>query len=1348
MATLVSPGVSVSITDESQYGASGPGTIPLIVIATQANKLQPGSTTAVAAGTTAANAGKLWLITSQRDALTTFGAPVFQNVVGTPQYDSELNEMGLFTLYEYLGVANQAYVLRADVDLAQLIPTTTQPVGPVSNGQNWLDLSMSTFGLFKSNGNSNPAFTWSAKVPLVISNNGNLEVINQGYLASSKITSASSPLISTNSKLVINGFQLNLLINQSLSDVVNAINSSTSIGLLGISSEVYSRVEKISPVQSAYNDVFSLRITSKNIEDLVDLQGTDTSVLNDLGLLPGTAGNVVVPAASFGSAGNLAVNTLADVNGDYKNTVWEKIEISSAGSTIARWFKVGSTDTGYPGWGWAEAVPRTITGSSGNPVFNAGDTGTIAIGNSGPLAVTVPPGGTLFGFVSAINTVLNANSLNAVATVYTAGSQNYLQVINFDGTDTQFNDNSDQYDVTSIPFKTAGLPTTNTYWASITGDVGNPTYVAAILETNSATVANPGTGYNVGDSLTVIGGTSTTATALQVTSVQAVSVAVQSGGGGYNVNDKLYFSGANWTSPLILTVDGVDPGGIINAISIVQVGQYSASVPPNPVSQTNSSGGGLGATMNISWGANTVNVTTVGSYTVYPTNPAAVNTGNASFNLTPTWLQSNSFSIDPGTGSPVIIHVPASPNNTLDGVINEINTVGFPLGPIVASKKTAGLNNYLVITNTNGTAFTVEDIRGVPLNNSGIASGVTFGRKLVYKGWSPSLTAPSDAASLAVDNIWINTTPTNQGANYVVKQYLNGAWQLLNINPNTGSVPMYSSDAAANVAFGGLKQPGSVYVRYNSDGDTPPEANHEIYQWTGSAWTPLVYAPSVTAPSGSPLDGTLWYNPSLRADIMVNDGTQWLGYRNKYPATDPNGVILDSAPPVTQSTLAPLVDYDLWLDTAATKYPTLYRYNAANASWVLIDNTDHVTAQGIIFSDARPNANGTAFGSEKPSDMVLSNYIDPDAPDALLFTAGMLLFDTRYSTYNVKAFRKNYFAGTSYPNRWVTASGNAPNGTPYMGPASQRQMVVEGLKAALNDSLDARAEENVFNLMATPGYTECFAEMLTLNTDKKEVAFILVDPPSTLAPDGTSIINWANNANNASVNGPDGLVDSSPYAGVYYPWGLGSNLNGQNVLVPPSLMALRTIAFSDQVSYPWFAPAGFNRGLVTGVSSVGYLDSSGSFITVSLSQGQRDVLYSNRINPIAYIPGRGLVVYGQKTLNPVSSALDRVNVSRLVNYLNYTLDQLAKPFLFELNDQQTQNNVSGTFNNFLSGIKSTRGLYDFAVVCDSSNNTSDRIDRNELWIDIAIKPEKAIEFIYIPIRILNTGDPLTFGATG
>ena len=1351
MATLVSPGVSVTVTDESQYGSAGPGTIPLIVIATQANKLQPGSTTAIAAGTDTANSGKLWLITSQRDVLTTFGSPTFYTAGGSVQYDNELNELGLFTLYEYLGIANQAYVIRADVDLTDLIPTTTEPTGPPATNQKWFDISSTTFGIFKSNGNTNPAYSWQSRVPLVITDVVNLECIKQGYISTpaDKITSGSAAVISSNGALYINGNMLNLTSGLSLSDVATSINNSPAIRLLSISAFVVSRVEKIDPTASTFGSVFSLRLVCTKATTTIDLSDSDSGILTDLGMLADVQGNVVLPASGYGIAGNFAVTvTTTDTSGNYRNQLWEKISITSAGTTVARWYLVGSTDTSYPGWGWREAAPRTITGTVANPSFNANDTCTISINNGSPLTVTVPSGGTLAGFVSAINTVLNANSLNTVATVYTVGSQSYLRIINFNGTDVRLNDNSDQYDTTSIPFATAGLPVTNTYWATVTGTVSNPTYTAAVLETESATVVAYGSAYDVGDILTVQGGVSTTPTALSVSSIRAVTATVADGGSGYAINDTLTFSGGSYTTNLILQVTSIGGGGSITGLSIVQAGQYSGSTPSNPVSPTSTTGSGTTATINITWGINTVSVSTAGSYTVYPTNPVTVTSGSATFNLTYTWLQSNSFGIDPGTGTPVIVHVPALPNNTLDGVIAEINNVAFPTGPIVASKVTSGGSNYLSLTNTNGTAFTVEDIRGTPLNDSGVSAGVTFGRKLVYQGWQPSLTAPNALADIANENIWINTTPGNQGASWTVKTFINGSWVKLNINPNIGTVPMYSSDNAANVAFGGLKQIGSTYVRYNSDGDTPADADFMIYSWTGSTWEALDYTPSSTAPTGTPEDGTYWYNPTLRADVMVNDGTQWLGYRNKYPATDPNGILLESVAPVTQSTLAPLVDYDLWLDTNATPYPKLYRYSASTAVWILIDNTDHVSAQGVIFEDARPNDDGIMNGSVKPSAMVLSNYVDSDAPDALLYTAGMLLFNTRYSTYNVKEFKKNYLTTGSWKDRWVTVSGNAPNGVPYMGPSAQRQMVIESLKAALNSSDDARAEQNFFNLMAVPGYPETLSEMIILNTDKSQVAFIVADPPPTLSPSGTDIHDWATNANNATDNGPNGLVNSTPYAGIYYPWGLGSNLNGDAVLVPPSLTALRTIAFNDQVAYPWFAPAGFNRGLVTGISSVGYLNSSGDYVPVTLNQGQRDVLYTNKINPIAYIPGRGLVVYGQKTLNPVSSALDRINVARLINYLKYQLDNLAKPFLFEPNDSQTRANVTAAFKAFMNNLLSQRALYDFAVICDTSNNTPARIDRNELWIDIAIKPEKAIEFIYIPIRILNTGAPLPNGSAG
>jgi phage tail sheath protein FI len=192
-------------------------------------------------------------------------------------------------------------------------------------------------------------------------------------------------------------------------------------------------------------------------------------------------------------------------------------------------------------------------------------------------------------------------------------------------------------------------------------------------------------------------------------------------------------------------------------------------------------------------------------------------------------------------------------------------------------------------------------------------------------------------------------------------------------------------------------------------------------------------------------------------------------------------------------------------------------------------------------------------------------------------------------------------------------------------------------------------------------------------------------------------------------------------------------------MVPASYMTLRTIAFNDQVAFPWFAPAGFQRGLVNNVTSVGYLDSTSSeFEAVSLSEGQRDSLYSNKVNPIGNFPGRGIAVFGQKTLNPTASALDRVNVARLVVYIRERLDDIVKPFLFEPNDEVTRANAKTVVDRFLGQLVAQRGLFDFITVCDTTNNTAARIDNNQLYIDVAIQPVKAVEFIYIPIRIQNT----------
>lgn len=193
--------------------------------------------------------------------------------------------------------------------------------------------------------------------------------------------------------------------------------------------------------------------------------------------------------------------------------------------------------------------------------------------------------------------------------------------------------------------------------------------------------------------------------------------------------------------------------------------------------------------------------------------------------------------------------------------------------------------------------------------------------------------------------------------------------------------------------------------------------------------------------------------------------------------------------------------------------------------------------------------------------------------------------------------------------------------------------------------------------------------------------------------------------------------------------------------MPASHVALRNMIRSDNASYPWFAPAGTRRGLIDNASAIGYIDAdTGRFISVGVTEGLRDTMYNNKINPLSSIPGAGLMVYGQKTLSPNASSLDRINVARLVNYVRRQLKIATRPFIFEPNDTITRNSVQTVVSGFLVDLVAKRGIYDYLVICDESNNTSDRISRNELYVDVAIQPVKAVEFIYIPIRLKNPGD--------
>jgi hypothetical protein len=547
-----------------------------------------------------------------------------------------------------------------------------------------------------------------------------------------------------------------------------------------------------------------------------------------------------------------------------------------------------------------------------------------------------------------------------------------------------------------------------------------------------------------------------------------------------------------------------------------------------------------------------------------------------------------------------------------------------------------------------------------------------------------------------------------------------------------------------------------------------PDPDFEDTTWfVASNWKPLSYVASNDAPTTIPVDGRIWYSSAVdEVDIMVHNGTTWVGYldpTSPYYASDvdqqtnPSGPIVAASRPTTQSDGTSLRNGDLWINTSDLEnYPALYKYDGFNLVWVPVDVTDQTTEDGIIFADARFNTAGSNSGeSGLITDLLVSNFLDFDAPDPALYPRGMLLFNTRRSGFNVKRFVRDYintnsdnfrFNGESmddyYPHRWVNESGNDENGAGLFGRKAQRKVVVRFLKSAIDTNQEIRDfERNIFNLIACPGYPELISNMVNLNIDRKQLSFVVGDAPFRLTNDATSLTEWGSNARLAVDNGENGLVTSDEYLGVYYPSGFTTDNFGNDIVVPASHMVLRTIALSDSVSYPWFAPAGTRRGGVSNATAIGYVDAQeGEFRSIALNEGQRNALYSVNVNPITFLVGSGICVFGQKTRARNASALDRINVARLVVYLRAQLDRLAKPFIFEPNDKVTRDEIKGAAESLLLELVGQRAIYDFLVVCDESNNTPSRIDRNELYLDLAIEPVRAIEFVYIPLRLKNTGE--------
>ena len=628
-----------------------------------------------------------------------------------------------------------------------------------------------------------------------------------------------------------------------------------------------------------------------------------------------------------------------------------------------------------------------------------------------------------------------------------------------------------------------------------------------------------------------------------------------------------------------------------------------------------------------------------------------------------------------------------------------------------------------------------------------------------------------------------------------IKHKLGGEFRM----NNTSGTPLDDAGFGTSAAhsYGGFTANSTtlvdnLYVAPAGDSEDSTVGNEVI----ASNFKRLSYTASINQPTNEPADGTLWYDTSIdEADILAHNGTTFIGYKNAYSSTDPNGPQFSATAPTTQSDGTPLVNNDLWIDTSDLEnYPKIYKYNTAatisstntanqvavtttGAAFELVDKTDQTTEDGILFADARYHTSTEANPGTEPTgagtassikDLLSNNFLDPDAPDPALFPQGILLWNTRRSGYNVKEYKNNHITTTKYPSsgssglgnirfsnesvagyypdRWVTRSSNNADGSGSFGRKAQRKVVVEQLKSEITTNQAIREDQRGYNVIAMPGYPELISDMVNLNTDRNNTAFVVGDTPFRLAGNATAIQNYMNNTSAATVDGETGLVTSSEYLGVFYPSGQTTDNTGKTIVVPPSHMMLRTLATNDNVAFPWFAPAGTRRGIVDNATAVGFINSSsGEFEQISVTESLRDTMHNVKLNPITFFSGAGIVNFGNLTRTTASSSLDRINVSRLAVYLRNQLDAIAKPFIFEPNDELTRNEIKQAVESFLLELVGQRGLHDFLVVCDDTNNTPTRIDRNELYVDIAIEPVKSVEFIFIPLRIKNTGEIAKLG---
>ena len=302
------------------------------------------------------------------------------------------------------------------------------------------------------------------------------------------------------------------------------------------------------------------------------------------------------------------------------------------------------------------------------------------------------------------------------------------------------------------------------------------------------------------------------------------------------------------------------------------------------------------------------------------------------------------------------------------------------------------------------------------------------------------------------------------------------------------------------------------------------------------------------------------------------------------------------------------------------------------------------------------------------------------------------------------------------------AGANGKAGDKYFGDITNTDTQgLVGANYADSISLLNNKDEYVFNIISAPGLIYDFGshktqlDSIISLAETRGDCIAVVD----LEQYGATVSNVTSAA--ATVN--------SSYTAAYWPWLQTQSATGKNVWIPASVVIPGVYAFTDNAAAPWFAPAGLTRG---GIGDVIQAERK-------LTRTQRDTLYNANVNPIATFPGAGISVFGQKTLQKKKSALDRVNVRRLLINLKKFVGDVSRTLVFEQNTTVTRNNFLSQVNPFLESVVQRQGLYAYRVVMDDTNNTADVIDRNQLIGQIFIQPAKTVEFIVLDFTIEPTG---------